>query len=161
MRIILALLLATSYAAPLSDDPISIGSRKQLFIDRKFIQSDTGVTLRMNPPLKAGVALTADHPWEQGWLTGSGYVSEDGGRYRMWYAIRGQRYRIGYAESADGLTWTRLDNERGLSASGSGWDSDMVEYPWLFGHNGREYMLYNGDDYGRSGVGLAVWESAD
>ena len=84
MRIILALLLATSYAAPLSDDPIPVGSRKQLFIDRKFIQSDTGVALRMNPPVKAGAALTADRPWEQGWLTGSGYVSEDGGRYRMW-----------------------------------------------------------------------------
>ena len=87
------------------------------------------------------------------------YVRYDNGRYRMWYAYRGQRYRIGYAESADGLAWSRLDDARGLEASGSGWDSEMVEYPWLFEHNGRDYMLYNGDDYGRSGVGLAVWES--
>jgi hypothetical protein len=89
------------------------------------------------------------------------YVRHERGCYRMWYAVRGRRYRIGYAESDDGLTWTRLDHERGLTASGSGWDSDMVEYPWLFERNGRDYMLYNGDDYGRSGVGLAVWESAD
>ena len=86
------------------------------------------------------------------------YVRHDGSLYRMWYSYRGQRYRIGYAESPDGLAWTRLDRERGLEPSGTGWDSEMVEYPWLFQRNGREYMLYNGDDYGRSGVGLAVWE---
>jgi hypothetical protein len=89
------------------------------------------------------------------------YVRYDGGRYRMWYAYRGQRYRIGYAESADGLTWTRRDHERGLDASESGWDSGMVEYPWLLERNGCDYMLYNGDDYGRSGVGLAIWEAGD
>ncbi len=86
-------------------------------------------------------------------------VRYDGRVYRMWYAYRGHRYRIGYAESSDGLTWTRRDHERGLEASGAGWDSDMVEYPWVFASNGREYMLYNGDDYGRAGVGLAVWQS--
>ena len=83
-------------------------------------------------------------------------VRYDGRLYRMWYAYRGRRYRIGYAESQDGITWTRLDHERGLDASGAGWDSEMVEYPWVFEQNGREYMLFNGDDYGRTGVGLAV-----
>jgi hypothetical protein len=102
-----------------------------------------------------------DYASEEEYAFARPYVRLDAGRYRMWYAVRGQRYRIGYAESDDGLAWTRLDQERGLSASGSGWDSDMVEYPWLFEQNGREYMLYNGDDYGRSGVGLAAWESAD
>jgi hypothetical protein len=86
-------------------------------------------------------------------------VRYDGRLYRMWYPYRGHRYRIGYAESNDGLTWTRKDYERGFDPSGSGWDSEMVEYPWVFESNGREYMLYNGDDYGRAGVGLAVWES--
>ena len=79
------------------------------------------------------------------------------GRYRMWYAVRGDRYRIGYAESPDGLTWTR-DDSRGLRPSGDGWDSDMVEYPCVFDAGGRRYMLYNGNDYGRSGVGMAIWD---
>ena len=102
-----------------------------------------------------------DYASDQEYAFARPYVRYDGGRYRMWYAVRGQKYRIGYAESADGLAWTRLDDGRGLNASGSGWDSDMVEYPWLFEQDGKEYMLYNGNDYGRSGVGLAVWESAD
>ena len=42
--------------------------------------------------------------------------------------------------------------------TGDGWESTMVEYPFVFRHHGRRYMLYNGNDYGRSGVGLAVWE---
>ena len=50
--------------------------------------------------------------------------------------------------------------ERGLQASGAGWDSEMVEYPWVFESNGKDYLLYNGNDYGSDGVGLAVWESA-
>ena len=36
-------------------------------------------------------------------------VLRDGDRYRMWYSYRGERYRIGYAESADGIAWTRMD----------------------------------------------------
>jgi hypothetical protein len=90
---------------------------------------------------------------------GRPFVRCDGSLYRMWYSCRGAQYRIGYAESLDGLTWTRKDSERGLGASGSGWDGQMVEYPWIFESQGHEYMLYNGDGYGRTGVGLALWET--
>ena len=46
----------------------------------------------------------------------------------------------------------------GLDPAGDGWESDMVEYPWLFDASGRRFMLYNGNDYGRTGIGLAVWD---
>jgi hypothetical protein len=85
-------------------------------------------------------------------------VLKDGGLYRMWYSHRGDRYRIGYAESDDGLTWTRRDEEVGIDVSPAGWDSEMIEYAHVFLHRGRLHMLYNGNDYGRSGVGLAVAE---
>lgn len=79
-----------------------------------------------------------------------------GGRYRMWYCYRGAAYRIGYAESPDGLAWTRLDDRCGLDVSPTGWDSEMVEYPHVFEHAGRLFMLYNGNGYGVTGFGLAV-----
>jgi len=86
-------------------------------------------------------------------------VIRDADRFRMWYAVRGDRYRIGYAASVDGIDWTRLDDVAGLDAAGHGWDSEMVEYPWIFDdETGRRLMLYNGNGYGRSGVGLAVWD---
>lgn len=75
--------------------------------------------------------------------------------YRMWYSYRGERYRIGYAESADGLCWQRKDNEVGIDVSPEGWDSEMVCYAYVFAHRERLYMLYNGNGYGQTGIGLA------
>jgi hypothetical protein len=86
-------------------------------------------------------------------------VTRDADRFRMWYAVRGDRYRIGYAESADGIGWSRLDDVAGLNPDGDGWESEMVEYPWIFDDGARRFMLYNGNGYGRTGVGLAVWEA--
>jgi hypothetical protein len=86
-------------------------------------------------------------------------VMRDADRFKMWYAVRGDRYRIGYAESADGIGWSRLDDVAGLDPAGDEWESEMVEYPWIFDDGGRRFMLYNGNDYGRTGIGLAVWEA--
>ena len=83
-------------------------------------------------------------------------VVKDSGVYRMWYCYRGPSYRIGYAESPDGLSWTRMDRDAGIDCSPEGWDSEMQCYPWVFDHGGRRYMLYNGNSYGKTGFGLAL-----
>ena len=84
------------------------------------------------------------------------------GKYRMWYSFRAQpgveTYRIGYAESDNGLNWIRKDNISGIDVSAEGWDSEMICYPCVFSHNGKLFMLYNGNGYGKSGFGLAVLE---
>ncbi|MDR3500944.1 MAG: hypothetical protein P4L72_17150 [Parvibaculum sp.] len=85
-------------------------------------------------------------------------VVADPGLYRMWYAFRGERYRIGYAESVDGENWIRKDDEVGIDVSPGKWDGESVEYPSIFDHGGKRYMLYCGDGYGRTGFGLAVLE---
>jgi hypothetical protein len=86
-------------------------------------------------------------------------VQYDGTKFRMWYSFRGDSYRIGYAESSDGESWTRMDEQVGIDVSESGWDSDMINYACVFEHQEDLYMLYNGNDYGRSGIGLAVLEA--
>jgi predicted GH43/DUF377 family glycosyl hydrolase len=83
-------------------------------------------------------------------------VVKDDDIYRMWYSYRGESYRIGYAESEDGIHWERKDEEVGIDVSPSGWDSEMIEYPFVFDHEGKRYMLYNGNGYGKTGIGLAV-----
>jgi hypothetical protein len=85
-------------------------------------------------------------------------VIRDFGTYRMWYSYRGETYRIGYAESKDGKSWKRLDHLAGIDISNQGWDSEMVEYPFVFDHKGQRYMLYNGNGYGQTGFGLAILE---
>jgi hypothetical protein len=86
---------------------------------------------------------------------GRPHVVRDGGLYQMWFSRRGDSYRIGYAESTDGLGWRRKDEEAGIDVSPSGWDSEMVEYPCVFDAAGERWMLYNGNGYGRTGIGLA------
>src|SRR5690606_20943328 len=77
----------------------------------------------------------------------------------MWFSYRsgsGEKYRIGYAQSADGKNWTLELEKAGITVSDSGWDSEMIEYPFVFDHADRRYMLYNGNGHGRTGFGLAV-----
>jgi hypothetical protein len=83
-------------------------------------------------------------------------VVRDGSRYRMWFSARGDTYRLGYAESADGLVWERRDEDAGPEPAPNGFDSEMQAYPAVFDHGGERHMLYNGNDYGRTGVGHAV-----
>jgi len=82
----------------------------------------------------------------------------DGGVWKMWYSYRGDRYRIGYAESDDAKQWRRMDDAAGIDVSAEGWDSEMVEYPFVFDHKGQRFMLYNGNGYGKTGFGIAVLE---
>lgn len=90
-----------------------------------------------------------------------------GGRYSMYFCyrqaidFRGNRnnaYRIGYAFSDDLRNWVRDDKNAGIDVSEGGWDSDMMCYPHVFHCDGKVYMLYNGNEFGRFGFGLAVLE---
>jgi hypothetical protein len=69
---------------------------------------------------------------------------------------RERGYRIGYAWSDDALRWTRDDDAAGIDVAASGWDSDMLCYPHLFECDGKVYLLYNGNEFGRHGFGAAV-----
>ena len=86
-------------------------------------------------------------------------VVHENDRFLMWFCSRGETYRIRYAESRDGIVWTRRDQDVGLDVSPDGWDAEMIEYPCVFDHGGRRYMLYAGNGFGRSGFGLAVLET--
>jgi len=117
----------------------------------KYAESEDGITWRRNGRVSIDFANEHEHAISRP------SVLTDAEGYHMWYSVRGDRYRIGYARSADGLTWTR-DDGLGLAASGDGWDASMVEYPHVFDHAGTRYMLFNGDGYGRTGLGAAVLE---
>jgi hypothetical protein len=53
------------------------------------------------------------------------------GKYLMWYSYRDSTdfrdgkgaYRIGFADSLDGLSWSRNDQLQGLDVAAEGWDS--------------------------------------
>ncbi|MBF0625197.1 MAG: hypothetical protein HQL82_10370 [Magnetococcales bacterium] len=89
------------------------------------------------------------------------FVLKEDGVYKMWFAHKGAgdewgNYRLGYAESEDGINWIRRDDFVGIDVSPSGWDSEMMEYAVIARYNGRRFMIYNGNAYGTWGAGLAV-----
>jgi hypothetical protein len=64
-------------------------------------------------------------------------------------------YKLGYAYSEDLISWERDDEKKGIDVSKSGWDSEMMCYPHLFEAFGKIYLLYNGNEFGKFGFGLA------
>jgi hypothetical protein len=91
---------------------------------------------------------------------GRPWVVKDADKYRMWYSIRSrsQPYRIGYAESKDGLSWNRDDLASTIPRSPSGWDSEMICYPCVLDIENDRFVFYNGNSHGSTGFGYAVLE---
>ena len=104
-------------------------------------------------PYQLGVAQAFSRPT----------VIADGDGYHMWFSYRngtGQAYRIGCALSETGnrSDWILRLASAGIDVSTRGWDSEMIEYPFVFIHKEETYMLYNGNGYGETGFGLAVMD---
>ena len=96
---------------------IDIGSRVELFVDDYLIDRLNGTQLQLHPPVPQNVALEHDRPWE-GNTCGYDTVFKDGDVYRMYYRGSHFDYVDGkgddahrevycYAESTDGIEWTR------------------------------------------------------
>jgi len=78
--------------------------------------------------------------------------------FRMWYSYEKKvgTYKIGYAESKDGIKWKRKDNKIIFyNKKASKTDSQMKEYSAIIEHKSRFYMFYNGNNYGKMGIELA------
>lgn len=93
------------------------------------------------------------------------WVLKDNGIYKMWFSSRGpkgyrekegQHYMVEYAESKDGEKWECMRDKIVLSKSGSGWDSEMIAYASVIKGNDLYYMLYNGNEFGKTGFGYAI-----
>lgn len=78
--------------------------------------------------------------------------------YKMWYSYSIKNYQLGYAESKNGLKWKRKDNEVGISTSKSGWDSKSIQHSFVFKNKNKFFMLYTGNDFGKTGIGYAILE---
>lgn len=87
------------------------------------------------------------------------------GRYHMYFCYRNafdfrrnkaNGYKIGYAHSGDMLVWQRDDSQSGIEWSAEGWDSEMMCYPNVFNIREKVYLLYNGNEFGKYGFGLAI-----
>lgn len=124
--------------------------------DLRYVESDDG----LNWPARGQLVLSLNHNEEHGF--GRPVVRRSEGGYHMFYSIRTNAagYRLGYAESNDGLEWRRRDELMGLEVAASGWDAESVEYGVDIQTAGKTWLLYNGNDFGGTGFGIAELESA-
>lgn len=120
----------------------------------KYAESDDGIHWRRDGAIAIDLRAPEEYALCRPWVL----RSEMG--YRMWFCHRGAAYRLGLAQSNDGYQWRRCDESVGLDVSSDGWDAEMIAYPSLIRHEGREYLFYNGNRYGKTGFGVAVREAA-
>ena len=76
-----------------------------------------------------------------------------------WYPVVAKpsgQYRIGYAESDDGIRFVRKDNLAGISKSSKEFDNKAITYPYVIQKMNKLLMFYNGNNFGEKGFGLAV-----
>ncbi|RKS01897.1 hypothetical protein [Flavobacterium sp. 102] len=126
----------------------------------KYAESPDGIHWKQTG--KVAIALKED----EGGLVSASVIKTDN-IYKMWFGKRKKSdyrtnsknsYRIGYAESTDGMNWERKDNLSGIDVSAEGWDSEMISYPCVFKNESELAMLYNGNGFGKTGLGYALWQ---
>lgn len=134
------------------DEHIMAVDRFRPKYDIRYVESEDGITWPHNG--KTVIPLVNEDEYG----LGRPHVVKGAKGYHMWYSIRrlSMPYRLGYAFSPDGDTWTRKDEEIGLTVSDSGWDSEMVYANSVIATPSGIYMFYNGNDYGRTGFGYAL-----
>lgn len=98
---------------PWDPELLSIGDRRELFVDRSMIERFAGAELKLHTPVEKEAVLKFDRPWEGAF---SGYVTviHDPPVYRMYYrgnpvaGADGSPTEVTcYAESQDGVKWQK------------------------------------------------------
>jgi hypothetical protein len=87
----------------------AFAQQRHLFLDPDFAQEVRGASLHTNPPQRREIVIKPDRPWEQLMISFYLTVMEDQGRLRLWYICRDKadQANVAYAESADGISWTK------------------------------------------------------
>ena len=136
------------------------GERLEPKYDIKYAESKDGI--RWDRKNFSCVSL-ASH---EGGISQASVVKSSRG-YEMWYSYRGKynfrkkskdSYAIGYATSNDGKAWTRHDDKISFDSNDEycTWDDQMMCYPCVITSAKKRYMFYNGNGFGKSGIGFAV-----
>ena len=106
-----------------------------------------------NPVLKLG----ANGDWDDNHAA-LPCVLKDGGGYRMWYNGEDHTHnRIGYAVSADGISWTKSGANPVLNLGDSGdWDDYGVTSPCVLNVSGTFRMFFSGYSGANWNIGYAT-----
>lgn len=88
------------------------------------------------------------------------YIKEDD-TYKMWYSIRrfDKIYVTGYAESTNLKNWVRMDDQLNkFSQELRPYETEMQAFMSVIKTKYGNYMFYNGNNFGETGICYAVQE---
>lgn len=137
---------------------VVVNGKPEPLYEIKYAHSDDGINWN-RPNI---TCIPPSKPYE---CTARPTVIKEDGVYKMWFTFRGsfdyrdgaESYKIGYAESKDAINWVRNDELSGIKLSENGWDSKMQTYPSVIKIENKKYLFYNGNGFGKTGIGLAEW----
>lgn len=92
-----------------------------------------------------GAEIGLSRPWR--------IQKPDGSVFLLCSAATLESYKIIMAKQNGDGSWTRVVDDL-VPRSGSGWDSEDTTYPSYIEINGRSFLFYNGNGYGRTGFGV-------
>lgn len=136
---------------------IDLDGKSMPVYDIRYAESEDGI----HWPDKGEIQIAITEPDEHGFGRPC-VIPKAGGGYRMFYSVRRRSfgaYRLGYAESDDGHAWKRMDDKLNLDVTPGSFDSNAIMYAAPIEIDGRLYVFYNGNEFGRAGFAVAVLEA--
>jgi predicted GH43/DUF377 family glycosyl hydrolase len=130
----------------------SIDGKPMPVYDLRYAESRDGIHWPAQGQPVMPLDAAREHGFGRPWVTGCS------GDYEMVYSVRRRspaQHRLGHARSADGLHWQRNDESFGLIGVPGEWDCDAQCFAAPIDSGGRHWLLYNGNDFGATGLGLA------
>jgi predicted GH43/DUF377 family glycosyl hydrolase len=133
---------------------IGLDGKQMPVYDVRYAESPDGI----NWPDHGEVQISITEPDEYGFGRPCVIPKADRG-YRMFYSVRRRSlgaYRLGYAESADGRHWQRDDSKLNLDVGQpDSYDSNAIMYAAPIEVDGKLYVFYNGNEFGKNGFAVA------
>lgn len=130
-----------------------INGKSMPIYDLRYQESANGIDWEPLGTVSLPITNEDEHGFGRPWV-----VKESKNNYKLFYSIRSRSlssYKLGYAESVDGIDWVRKDKLMGLGLSDTGFDSKGIMYSSILNINGRTYCFYNGNNFGEDGFGVA------
>lgn len=132
---------------------ISLNGKPMPVYDLRYQESRDGIHWSESGKLSMAITGEDEHGFGRPWV-----IKRGPNDYQLFYSIRRRSfaaYRLGYAESTDGINWVRKDEEMGLDVTPGEFDSDAIMYSAVISVGNKTYCFYNGNNFGEQGFGVA------
>lgn len=132
---------------------IELNGKNMPVYDLRYVESSDGISFPRQGQVQISITEEDEHGFGRPTV-----IRKSGGGYRLFYSVRRRSfaaYRLGYAESSDGIHWQRMDAHLNLDVTPGAFDSDAIMYAAPIQIGQELYVFYNGNEFGRDGFACA------